>query len=173
MARIHVLLVTVNNKEKGAVLEKLHDAYPSSTISLASTQVKESKFLIKMQSEQIGEVLKHEIEQLKGINEVVIRPAIKQLPKFPRRYSTFLMIGLGIFWPYIVISTFLIPNNPLETMTNSQLLVFEVSIALAISVWIFFYDKKSQQEIIDVLANITILTNDINQNVSDLSENDS
>jgi len=164
----YIGVVHISDDKKGTALARIHEELPNSSLTFVGSLKKSSKFLIKTRSGETNDVLKFNLEKIDGISNVEMKLVRKSLPKVPRNYSSILMIALMISWCIIFVYTFGFDSNPLNSLTNSQLLMIEITIATAISIWLFLYDRKSQQEISDVLANIDLLTNEINENVKDI-----
>lgn len=171
MVSLSILLIDVENSKKNSALDELWKNFPNSDIQMIRVTQQTTKFLIKTNSDKTKGVVKHEIESIDGISSVTINTE-RKIPKLPIRYSLFLVIGLSIVWVFIAVSVFIMQGSLLNNLTNPQILVIEVSIGVSLSVWVFFHDRKTQRDVVDVLANINILTNEINQNVKDLAERD-
>lgn len=168
MTKYNIILY-VNEEKKIPVLDQLQIDFPDGSITIAGKINEDTKFLIKTESDMTTEILKHQLENIDGISKVSVHHKTISWPNVPKG-TTILMIGIITLWIVISSSTFFVTNNPLEQLTNFQILVIQLSIGVAISIWLFFHDKKSQNEIVDVLARLDILTNEINQNVNDVAE---
>jgi len=164
------IIIRVNKEKIDKISNLIKEEFPNSQIIRIGKKDSISKFLIKLRSGKTKNVIKHEIEKIEGVSSVEIGSDQRLLPKFPRKFSTFLMAAFIITWVGVFYLTYLDDKKPLDSLTNSQLLFIEITIAVGISVWIFMYDRKSQQEIIDVLSNIDLATSEVRENVKDLVE---
>ncbi|AFS83144.1 hypothetical protein [Candidatus Nitrosopumilus sediminis] len=167
MEKIHVFLLKIEKSKIDKIEENINKIYPKSTNSVSLKSTTYSKILYKIPSYENKDVIFSKIELLSGVISIEKQP-LEKIRSTSTNYSTVLMAGLGIFMVSIIVATFLIPENPIESLTKSQMLLIQVSIALAISIWIFFYDKKSQEDIVRVVSNINKTVNETNQTVKDL-----
>lgn len=167
MEKTHVFLIDIQKESKDKVQKKIKRLYPKLTDSLSGQTANNLKFLFKITSYELTDVIFSKIESISGVISIKKQPQEKTR-SLSTNYSKVLVIGLGIFFVSILIATFFIPNNPLETLTNAQILLIEVSIALAVSIWVFIYDRRSQEDIVKVISNINSTVNETNQYVKDL-----
>lgn len=169
MEKTHVFLIQIDSQSINPVQKKITELYPKTTYTLSLKSNNDSKVLFKIPSYELNEVIILKIKLMTGVLSIQNQPQDK-IRSTSTNYSKVLMIGLGIFMASIMIATFLIPENPLENLTQSQMLLIQVSIALSISVWIFIYDKRSQEDIVKVISNINKTVNETNQTVKDLRD---
>lgn len=126
-------------------------------------------FQIKISSSDTKEMIETSLRAIQDLSVVGVEPMPSVISKMPRNLSTWIMFGSLTSLFIVSILTFTIPDNFIDNMSNSQLLMIQLIIAVIISVWIFFYDKKTQENIIDVLARLDLRTSEINENVKDLN----
>ncbi len=110
------------------------------------------------------------LSEISGLSVVSVNSEFDMRIRIHKKYSTWLMIGLLIGWTAISYIAFSTSDNFIDSLSVSQLLVVQITIALVISIWIFLYDKRTQQDVIDVLATLDLRTSEINENVKDLDK---
>lgn len=171
MSKKYEVIVYVNKDNGGSVLLDLHKNFPKCIITSIGEKKSILRYLLQTKSDSTKDVLKHEITSIDGVEDAEIGWEKSKLSKFPKKLSTYIMIVLAVSWIIISFIAFTLPDNFIDQMSNSQLLMIEIFIVLAISVWIFLYDKKTQEYVIDVLADLDLATGEIRENVKDIAKN--
>ena len=164
------LIVSISAAQKKTAIEAITKEYSKATINQIGKKDSELRYLIKLNTPDTKEIIETTLNKISDVSVIGIESEPNILFKLPRKFSTWLMVGLIIGWVTVSYIAFQIPNNFIDNFSNSQLLVLQISIALIISIWIFFYDKKIQEDIVDVLAKLDLRTSEINENVKELKD---
>lgn len=161
-----ILKILATNKI--AILDSIKNTYSKSEGKQFTQKDDELRYIFKINTSDTPEITMYKLNELSGISVVSVDSELGIRSRLPKKYSIWLMIGLVIGWLIISYIAFFVSDNFIDTLTLSQLLVIQISIALVISIWIFLYDKRTQQDVIEVLATLDLRTSEINENVKDL-----
>ena len=164
-------IVKINESDKDTVLSSIREQYSKSIATQFGKKDTELRYMIKIPTSDTKEIVKTKLIGIAGVSVVSVESELGTLSRIPKKFSTWLMVGLIISWLIVSYIAFIIKDNFIDALTLSQLLVIQVTIALVISIWIFLYDKKTQQDVVDVLAKLDLRTSEINENVKDLDKN--
>lgn len=163
---IVILKIPVVNKEE--ILNSIKNIYSKSDGKQFAHKGDILQYIFKINSSDTDEIIITKLEEISNLSVISVNLDLDIRSKIPKKYSSWLMFGLLFGWVSITYVAFFIPNNVIDTFTSSQLVVVQISIALVISIWIFIYDKRTQQDVIDVLATLDLRTSEINENIKDL-----
>lgn len=167
MSKFSVIL-KINETNKTTVLDSIKEQYSKSTITEFAKKGTKLLYLIKIATPDTKDIIQTNLDGITGVSVISVESELGTLSRIPKKFSTWLMVGLIIGWLIISSIAFTTEKNFINELSPSQLLVIQVTIALVISIWIFLYDKKTQQDVIDVLAKLDLKASEINENVKDL-----
>lgn len=150
-------------------MNSIKNIYANAIFHEGSKKNKSSTFQIKISTSDSNDIIENNLNQISDVTVIIVESLPSTTSKFPRTFSTVLLIGLAIVWISFAIISFAISENVVDDFSNSQMMVIQITIALVISVWLFIYDKKTQENIVDILARLDLRTSEINENVKDLN----
>ena len=169
MAKYSIIL-KIPESNKADILESISKIYSKSKGSQFAHKSNELRYIFKITTSDTREIVKNNLTKIPDLSVVSVVSESNIVPKLPKKFSVWLMLGLLLGWIVISYIAFFVAENFIDTLTPSQLLVVQISIAFLISIWIFLYDKRTQQDVIDVLATLDLRTSEINENVKDLDD---
>lgn len=161
----HIASIIIDKSKADKAINFLNTTYPNSQIKLVRERQGVPIYIFHYKSNKSMNQLHSELLQIDGVLSVEITER-KKYQRSSTNYSFFLLIGLIVSWIVFSILSFL--TDFLDTISNAQSLVVEISFAIAVAFWLFRYDQKWQQDVVNVLLDIDILASEIREYVKDL-----
>lgn len=168
MSKFSVIL-KINLINKSQALKNIKNMYSKSEIKQFQENDDDSTYLFKIITSDASEMIKYNLNKIADVTVISVVSDLGIISKLPK-FSTWLIVGLIVGLLIVSYIAFSSTDNFIDMLTPSQLLVIQIIIALVISIRIFLYDRKTQQEIINVLSTLDLRTSEINENVKDLSK---
>ncbi|BDQ31145.1 hypothetical protein NZNM25_01490 [Nitrosopumilus zosterae] len=163
-------VIEINKTHEKETLEKISSLYSKSTNKRIDSKDSKIRYVLKVPTSDSKEILENNLQGINNLEIKMLESEPNVLVRLPRKISTWIMVGFFVVWIGISYVAFFISDNILDNLSNSQILVIQVSIALVISIWLFFYDKRTQEEIVDVLAKLDLRTSAMDENIKDLDK---
>jgi len=161
-------IIKISKENENTALNSIKNQYSKSISTQFGKKGDTSLYQVKTGTSDTKEIVETNLNGITGVSVVSVESEPGSLSHIPKKFSTWLMIGLIVSWLIFSFIAFTDENNFINALTPSQLLVIQITIAVVISIWIFLYDKKTQHDVVDVLAKLDLRTSEINENVKDL-----
>ena len=157
-----------DKKYKSTVIASIKKKYLNVVLYEVNQKKEQLTYQIKLSTLDTKKIIERELNKIDNLSVAVVETLSSTSTKIPRTFFTLVMVSLLGTGILIGLIAFTSPNNLIDKLSVSQLLVIQIVIALVIAIWIFLYDRKIQENIVDVLARLDLRINEINENVKDL-----